>query len=302
MKHTKVTVIGAGAVGSTTAYALILRNIVAEIVLIDIDKNRCKGEAFDLADALPLFETSKISCSYQTNGQPSDIVIITAGAPQMPGQSRIQLMETNGKIVTAIIEDLKPINKSTIIIVVTNPVDIMTLYVQKISGLPQNQVFGTGTFLDSQRMKGLLSKKLNIAEQSIHAHILGEHGDSQFPVWSRAQIAGVPILDFDQLTQKDLDTIALETKQRAYEIIKYKGSTFFGIAACVSTICESIIFDKKCVIPVSTFIKEFGLCLSMPAIIGCKGIESIISVPFSKKEKNQMEQSAQKIQNAIDKK
>ena len=171
---------------------------------------------------------------------------------------------------------------------------------QQIADLPQGQVFGTGTFLDSQRMKGLLAQKLNIAEQSIHAYVLGEHGDSQFPLWSSAQIAGVPILDFDQLKQKDLDAIALKTKQRAYEIIKCKGSTFFGIAACVSTICESMIFDKKRVIPVSTFIKEFGLCLSMPAVLGYKGIERIISIPFSKKEKDQMEQSAQKIRDAID--
>ena len=300
MKHIKVTIIGAGSVGSTTAYALMLRNIAAEIILIDIDKDRCKGEALDLSDALAFSETSKITYSHQVSSQQSDIIIISAGAPQMLGQSRIELMETNGKIVTTIIEDLKPINKNTIIIVVTNPVDIMTLYVQQIAGLPQGQVFGTGTFLDSQRMKGLLAQKLNIAEQSIHAYVLGEHGDSQFPLWSSAQIAGVPILDFDQLKQKDLDAIALKTKQRAYEIIKCKGSTFFGIAACVSTICESMIFDKKRVIPVSTFIKEFGLCLSMPAVLGYKGIKRIISVPFSKKEKDQMEQSAQKIRDAID--
>ena len=300
MKHTKITIIGAGSVGSTTAYALMLRNIAAEIILIDIDKDRCKGEALDLSDALAFSETSKITYSHQVSSQQSDIIIISAGAPQMLGQSRIELMETNGKIVTTIIEDLKPINKNTIIIVVTNPVDIMTLYVQQIAGLPQGQVFGTGTFLDSQRMKGLLAQKLNIAEQSIHAYVLGEHGDSQFPLWSSAQIAGVPILDFDQLKQKDLDAIALKTKQRAYEISKCKGSTFFGIAACVSTICESMIFDKKRIIPVSTFIKEFGLCLSMPAVLGYKGIERIISIPFSKKEKDQMEQSAQKIRDAID--
>jgi len=301
MKHTKITVIGAGAVGSTTVYALMLKNIAAEIILVDRDKDRCKGEAFDLSDALSFSETSKITSSHQADGQQSNIVIITAGVPQLPGQSRMQLLDTNGKIVTSIIEDLKPLDKNTIIIVVTNPVDVMTLYAQQAAGLPRGQVFGTGTFLDSQRMKGLLSKKLNIAEQSIHAHILGEHGDSQFPVWSSAQIAGVPILDFAQLTQKDLDTLALEVKQKAHEIIKCKGSTFFGIAACTSAICESIIFDKKRIVPVSTFIEQFGLCLSMPAVLGCNGIEQIIPVPLNKKEKAQMEQSAQKIKNAMSK-
>ena len=300
MKHTKVAIIGAGAVGSTTAYALMLRSIVAEIILVDIDEQRCKGEVYDLADALSFSDTSKINRACLADVKAPDIIIITAGVAQKPGQPRAELVATNKKIVTSIIEGLKPIGPDTIIIMVTNPVDAMTFYAQQASNLPKNQIFGTGTFLDSQRLRGILSKKLAIAEQSIHAYILGEHGDSQFAAWSIAHIAGVPIIEFPEINQKYLEQAAQDAKEKVYAIIEHKGATFFGIAACVSAICENIIFDQKRIAPVSVFVESLDTCISMPAVIGCKGVEKIISIPFNKQEQSQLEQSAKKIRETIE--
>ncbi|MFC1845647.1 hypothetical protein ACFLX2_00805 [Candidatus Dependentiae bacterium] len=203
------------------------------------------------------------------------------------------------KIVTSIIGDLKPLKKDAIVIIVTNPVDAMTFYAQKASELPHRQVFGTGTFLDSQRLRGLISEKLNIAEQSIHAYVLGEHGDSQFPAWSTARIAGLPLLEFRGITEADLDSFAAKARQKVYEIINCKGATFFGIAACVSAICENILFNQKRIAPVSVFAKEFGVYLSMPAVLGSSGIEQIIPVALNEKEKRQMKESADKIKKTI---
>lgn len=300
MKHTKIAIIGAGSVGSTTAYALMLRNIAAEIVLIDINKQRCKGEVFDLSDALSFSGTSKICNTPLSEVDAPDIIIIAAGQAQKPGQNRTELVSTNKKIVTSIIKDLKPLKKETIIIMVTNPVDAMTYHAQQISGLPKAQVFGTGTFLDTQRLRGELSEKLSIAQQSIHTYVLGEHGDSQFVAWSSARIAGVPILDFHGITQKDLDQFAKRAREKVYEIIECKGATFFGIAACTAALCENIIFNQKRIAPISVFIERFDVCLSMPAVIGCEGVEKIISIPLSDLENKQLEQSAQKIRETID--
>ena len=299
MRHTKIAIIGAGAVGSTTAFALILKNIAAEIILVDINKERCKGEMLDLSDALAFSGTSKIRSSSIEDVKDADIIIITAGIAQKPGETRVDLIKTNKKIVTSIIRDLKPIAQHSIIIVVTNPVDAMTFFALKESGLEPSRVFGTGTILDTQRIRGLLSRKLNIAEQSIHAYILGEHGDSQFPAWSSARIAGVPIENFPGITKKDLDAFAIEARQKAYEIIKCKGSTFFGIAACTTAICENIVLDQKRIAPLSVFIEKFGLCLGMPATMGCEGIEQIIETPLNKKEEEQLKLSAEKIRETI---
>jgi len=300
MRHTKVAIIGAGAVGSTTAYALILKGIAAEIMLIDIDEKRCTGEILDLSDALPFSESSKVLKGTIADARTADIIIICAGVAQKPDQSRLDLTKTNKKIVTSIIKDLQPIGKNTIVMIVTNPVDVMTFFALKESGLPENQLFGTGTFLDTQRVRGLLSKKLNIAEQSIHAYVLGEHGDSQFPAWSSAEIAGTPITDLEKLDKKQLDKIAQETKNKAYEIIKCKGATYFGIAACVSALCENILFDQKRIAPVSTFNKDFGVCLSMPAVIGANGAEKIIKTSLNQEETKQLELSAKKIKETIE--
>jgi len=299
MTSTKISIIGAGAVGSTTAYALMLRNLAAEIVLVDIDQVRCEGEILDLSDALSFSRASKIKRGTIEDARESDIIVICAGKPQQPGQKREELLENNKKVITSIVNDLKPTNKHAIIIMVTNPVDLMTYYAQQTSDLPKNQVFGTGTFLDTQRIRGLVAKKLHIADQSAHAYALGEHGDTQFVAWSSATVAGKPIITFEGIDKKILDQFLQKTREKAQEIIKCKGATFFGIAACVSAICENIIYDRKYVLPLSTYLPEFGICMSMPVVLGKKGIEKIIDVPLNTEEHQLLQVSADKLKNII---
>ncbi|MCK5632684.1 L-lactate dehydrogenase [bacterium] len=300
-KHTKITIIGTGKVGATIAYTLMLRNIAGEIILIDKNIERCKGEELDLSDVISFSKTSKIKIGTIEDARDSDIVVICAGAKQKPGEKRGKFVAINKKIMSTIIEDLKPINQNVKIIVVTNPVDIMTYFVQQYSGLPKKQVFGTGTFLDTQRTRGFLAKTLGIAEKSVQVYTLGEHGDSQFIVWSSASVAGKPITEFYEIDNNSLDQFLQLSKNKAYEIIKYKGATFFGIAACVSEICESILFDKKYVVPLSTYIKEFNVCMSMPVVIGENGIENIIHIPLNNEEQKLLKISADKIKKIIDK-
>lgn len=292
MKHTKIAIIGAGRVGTTTAYALMLKNIVGEILLVDIDPQRCKGEIFDLADTLSFSTASNIhEASLKEAGQ-ADIIIVAAGISQKPGQSRTELLKTNHTIITGIMHDMQPINKNAVLLIVTNPVDLMTLCAQEHAGLPVNQVFGSGTFLDSTRLQLAIANAVGVAEESVQAYILGEHGDSQFPAWSSAQISGIPLLKFPGITQADLEKIAKQTKNKVYEIILCKGSTFFGIATCVAALCESIIFNQKKVFTLSVFNQAFGVCLSVPAVLGERGIEKVLPIPLNNEEQKQFALSA----------
>lgn len=299
MKHSKIAVVGAGIVGSTTAYALLLKKITAEIILVDINETRCHGEILDLSDAIPLNETSQIRTGTPQDAAQADILIITAGKPQNPGESRLDLLKTNKTIITDIFTSIKPINTQAIVIMVTNPLDPLTMLAQQLSGLPCNQVFGTGTFLDSLRLRGIIAEKLNIAPSSVNAYVIGEHGDNQCVAWSSAEIASKPIAQFSGIEKKDLEFMAQQTKDKAYNIIQCKGSTSFGIATCVATICESIIFDQKIVIPLSTYIPEYETCLSMPAVLGENGIEKILPIPLSDDEQKKLENSAQQLRGLI---
>jgi len=298
MKHTKIAIIGAGSVGATTAYAILLQGITAELLLVDVNDLRCKGEMYDLCDAIPFSKTSKVRQATTQEAAQADIIIITAGLAQKPGQTRRELLEANKEVLSAIFAQLKPLNKEAIIIIVTNPVDVLTFLAQKLSGLPHNQVFGSGTFLDSQRLRGLISQKIGIAEQSIHAYVIGEHGDTQFPVWSSAQIGGMPLIKFPQLDRTTLELIAQETRKKAYEIIVCKGATFFGIAACMSAICENIIFNRRRVLPLSCYNERLGVYLSMPVVLGESGIEQILPVSLDQEEQEKLAFCVEKLKSA----
>jgi len=293
MKHSTIAVIGAGNVGSTTAYALLLSNVTGEVILVDIDEERCKGEVLDLSDALPFCEASKVRTGTTKDAAQADIIVITAGTPQVPGQARTELVEKNAQIVSTIINQMKPINPHAIMIIVSNPVDVMTLCAQKFSGLPKDQVFGSGTLLDTQRLRGSVAKLIGFAEQSIHAYIIGEHGDTQLPVWSSAYAGGMPLTRFPQLTSEKLDEIAKWTRKKAYEIIECKHATFYGIATCVAAICETIIFDQKRILPLSTYVEAYDVAFSMPVVLGEHGIEQQLSIPLSSNEKEKLEKSAE---------
>ncbi len=295
MKHSKIVIIGAGSVGSTTAYALALKNIAAEIILVDIDETRCHGEILDLSDSLAFDGTSKIRSGSATDAAQADIIIIAAGKAQKPGETRRDLLYINKKIIIDIFTTIKPINPTAIIIMVTNPVDVLTALAQSLSGLPLNQVFGTGTFLDTLRLRGIIAEKINISRESIQAYVLGEHGDSQVVAWSSAKIAGTPVAELSSMEQKDCEIIGQKVKDTAYEIIKCKGSTHFGIATSVAAICHAIVFDQKLVIPLSTYIKEYDTVFSMPVILGENGIEKIISIPLDIAEQEKLKNSAQEL-------
>lgn len=297
MNTTKIAIIGAGAVGSTIAYALLLKNLMVDVVLIDIDEIRCRGEILDLSDTRA-FSEGTIHQGFLEDAHTADIIIIAAGKRQEPGQDRIALLEQNKKIITSIVQSLKPLQPHAIIIMVTNPVDIMTYIAQKYAGISKSQVFGSGTFLDTQRLRTELSKKLSIGEQSIHAYIIGEHGDTQFPAWSCAYIGGIPLSQF-HITPKELHAIAQRTKDKAYEIIACKGSTYYGIATCVVALCRTIIFDQKRITPISCYIEEYDMCISVPAVLGSHGIEKIVPLPLDNQEKKQFMHSIEVLRKYI---
>lgn len=298
MQQTKISIIGAGAVGTTIAYALMLKNIPAKISLIDIDEIRCRGEILDLSDTLSVYGQAKIENGNPPKAGESDIIIIAAGERQKPGQDRQSLFAKNKEIIKSIIEKIKPINKKAIIIVVSNPVDAMSFFAQKYSGLAMGQVFGSGTFLDTQRLREQISRKLTIAERSIHAYVIGEHGDSQVPVFSSAHIAGAPLSAFD-ISAQDFHRFAQATKDKAYEIIACKGATYYGIGSCVAALCRTIIFDEKMVTPISCYVEKYQLYLSLPVVLGKKGVEQYIPIPLNPHEQSLLDQSAKKLKELI---
>lgn len=297
--HARIAIIGAGAVGATTAYCIMMRHIASEVILFDACKERCLGEVYDLSDAIPVSSTAHVRFGEINDAGLADIIIITAGARRKQGQSRFDLIKVNQKIIETIINQISPINPKAVLVIVSNPVDIMTLWAQKFAGLPLNQVFGSGTYLDTQRLRGCIADKLGISQQSIDAYILGEHGDSQFAVWSSAQIAGVPLKSFTGMSMQQLDCISQAAKQKGQDIIMLKEATFYGIASCVADLCESIVFNQKRVFPVSGYNEKFGLCLSMPAVIGENGIERILSVPLDEQEKAKLEHSVSKLNEVL---
>lgn len=292
MKQPTIAIIGAGAVGSTAAYALILKNIPAKIILIDINEKKCSGEIQDLIDARCITGSCALNSGAMHDAGNADIIIITAGIAQKPGQTRVELAKTNIEIVDSIIKTIKPIRKNSIIIIVTNPVDSITRHVQEVAGIERNRIFGSGTFLDTQRLRSFLAQRLKVAPQSVQADVLGEHGDSQLVNWSSAHIDGVPLSSFAQFNHHEFDEIALKTERKAYDIIACKGFTNFGIATCIATYCEIILADLKQVIPVSCYVERYDVCFSLPAVLGLQGVEEIIFPQLSDEEEKKLEESA----------
>jgi L-lactate dehydrogenase len=298
VKSSSIAIIGAGSVGAAIAYALMLRKVSAEVLLVDIDEKRCEGEALDLSDGQIVSTTKVKKGTYAEAGQ-CDIIVISAGAKQREGESRVQLIDRNYKILNSVFNSMKPLSPNAVILLVANPVDVLAYFAQKISGLPRHQVFGSGTFLDSARLRGQIAEKLNVSEAAVHAYILGEHGDSQFAAFSSARVAGMPLLSFPQLNQKDLDDMAEYTKNKAYKIIEGKGATYFGIGAVVSSICESVLRNERHIRPVSCYQESLGCYLSMPCVLGSKGIEQILPIPLDEKEKKQLAESAASLKKII---
>lgn len=300
----KVAIIGAGFVGSTAAYALLIEGIVSEIALIDINKEKVEGEAMDLRQGLQFKTNTTIifGNSYKLCKN-ADIVIICAGKHTKPGQSRIDLVKENSLLFKKMIPSITKYNKKCILLIVSNPLDILTYLALKYSKFPKNRVFGTGTILDTARLRYKLGKYFEVSPTSVHAYILGEHGDSSFPVWSTANIAGAGLKHFKKYNKKAMNKIFLETKNAAYEIIAKKGATYYAIGLGVARIVKAILSDQNAVLALSGYLKNYhgvsDVCLSVPTIVNRNGIKEQIVLPLNSLEKKQLRKSASLMKSII---
>lgn len=302
----KITIIGAGAVGATTAYTLMLSGLVSEIVLIDKDKNRAEGNALDMNHGISFVSPVKIVAGDYPDIKGSDMVIITAGASQEPGERRTDLLKRNAKITESIIENvLKYCHDDTIILMVTNPVDILTYVAYKISGFSRNHIIGSGTVLDTARLKYLLGEHTNIDVRNVHTYIIGEHGDSEVATWSTTIVAGMSVEDFCKSSEIcDSNTLCtscfLETvRNSAYEIIEKKGATYYAISLAVKRIVECIIGNEHSILTVSSMLDgQYGIndmCLAVPTVVSSEGAEKILEINFSDEELSGLQKSAEKL-------
>ena len=305
----KAAIIGCGFVGSSSAFALMQSGLFSEMVLIDADVSRAEGEALDISHGLPFAKPMKIYAGSYDDIADAAIIIVTAGAGQKPGETRLDLVKKNVAIFKSIIPEIAKRDFNGILLIVANPVDILTFVAAKLSKLPENRVFGSGTVLDSARLKYLLGEHLNIDNRSVHAFIIGEHGDSEIVAWSSANVSGIPINDFCEMRgyfahKESMEKIAEEVKNSAYEIIEKKHATYYGIAMSVRRICEAIIRDEKSILPVSSIQSgEYGIekvALSLPAIVGRRGVEKVVPIELSESEKEQLVKSANTLKEVIE--
>ena len=292
----KVVVIGLGNVGMAYVNDLINTNLADEIVLIDLDRDKILGEAMDLSHAATVFNSNiNIKAGDYKDCFNADLVVITAGLNQEKGETRLNLINRNDEIIKSIVKEVMQSGFDGIFLVATNPVDIMTYSVRKYSGLPHNKVIGTGTLLDTERLKYLLSKKIHVSTENIHAYVLGEHGDSSFVVWSKSTIGMVPILD--TVSKEDLDAIEYETKHLGYKIIDYKNETSYGVAMCMIKITKAIFKDENVVLNVSSPVD--GIYISMPSVINKTGIKGTMKIDFNEEESIKFENTKNIIKDAI---
>jgi L-lactate dehydrogenase len=298
---TRVAVVGTGAVGSTFAFALLLSGIAAEIVLIDANARKAEGEAMDLMHAVPFARTARVWAGPITDCRDAAVTVIAAGAAQKPGETRLDLVAKNAAIFRELVPRIAEANPDGIIVVATNPVDILTYLTYRISGLPSERVIGSGTILDTARFRMLLAEHYGVDPRSVHAHMAGEHGDSEVPVWSSANIAGMPLRDFGVATGIGHDADALEkiytdTRDAAYQIIERKGATYYAVAAGLVRIVQAILRDQHTVLSVSSLIRDYygidDVYLSLPAVIGRRGIERIVPLGLSADEASALRRSA----------
>ena len=304
----KCAMIGCGFVGSASVYALMQSGLFSDIVLIDANKDKAEGEALDISHGIPFAKPVEIIAGDYPDISDASIVIITAGAAQQPGETRLDLVKKNVGIFKSIIPEVVKYNKDCTLLIVANPVDVLTYAALKLSGFPKERVIGSGTVLDTARFKYLLGEHLDLDSRSIHAFIIGEHGDSEIAAWSSANVSGVPIhkvCEMRGFTDHDYETrrLAEQVKNAAYEIIDKKGATYYGIGMAIKRICEAIIRDERSILPVSTLMTgQFGLsdvCLSMPAIVGEKGVDTLLPIELDDKEMAALKASADTLKAVI---
>lgn len=288
----KVSIIGAGFVGSTTAFSLMMSSVVSEIVLVDVNISKAEGEVMDLNHGMPFTGPVKISVGSYEDCKNSDIIVITAGANQKPGETRIDLVKKNTDIFKGIIPEIVKYSPDSIILVVTNPVDILTYVTYKLSGFPKNKVIGSGTVLDSARFRYLLGEHVKIDPRNIHAYIIGEHGDTEVAAWSMTNIAGMSMEAYCQKCGncggRSRQDIFEEVRHAAYKIIERKGATYYAVAVSVRRIVEAILRDENSILTISSLMEgQYGLTnvyLSLPSIVNSKGLDKVLCVDLKKDE------------------
>ena len=305
----KCAIIGCGFVGATTAYSLMQSSLFSEIVLIDIDRHKAKGEASDLNHGLPFLSPMEIYAGDYPDLHDAATIVITAGANQKAGQTRLDLVRQNTDIFRSIVESIAKYNREAILLIVTNPVDILTYASLEFSGFPPHRVFGSGTVLDTARLKYLVGRHFGVDARNVHSFIIGEHGDSELAVWSSANVSGIDLNRFCESCQapcnhRKLEELFAEAKNSAYHIISAKGATYYAIAESVRKILGAIVKDENTILPVSTrLFGQYGLhdvALGVPCIVGREGIKEILEIPLNGTEQALLAQSASKLKRVID--
>ena len=304
----KAAIIGCGFVGAATAFTLMQSKLFSELVLLDANHDKAVGEAEDIGHGIPFAGEMDIYAGGYDDIADCSMIIITAGANQKPNETRLDLVQKNVAIYKDILSEITQRNYEGILLVVSNPVDILTYVAQKLSGLPEHRVIGSGTVLDTARLKYALSQQLNVDSRNIHSFIIGEHGDSEIVAWSSTNISGVPLDQFLEMRghmhpDMDKQEIAEKVKNSAYDIIAKKDATYYGIAMSVRRICECMIRDEKSILPISTSMHgDFGIedvCLSMPTILSAEGMETHIPIRLSETEQENLKQSADTLKHIL---
>ena len=307
--YRKCGIIGCGNVGSTTAYTLMQTGWFSEMVLVDLDTKRAEGEASDIAHGLPFHTPMDIYAGDYADLADCGLIIITAGAKQNPGDTRMDLLRTNARIFRSIVTNIAIYNQTAILLVVTNPVDVLSYVTYRFSGFPASRVIGSGTVLDTARLKQLVGTHLGVDSRNVHSFIIGEHGDSELPVWSSANVSGVDLLHYCDscgrgYDQTVLDGLFYDVRDSAYRIIEAKGATYFAIAESVKRIVSAIVRDENTILPVSALVDGHygldGVYMSLPCIVSRSGIKQVLEIPLNEEEDIKLRQSAKKLKTAAE--
>jgi L-lactate dehydrogenase len=303
----RVCVVGCGHVGATSAYALMTRGVAREVVLLDADPRRAEGEAMDLQQAAALARPVEVRAGDWTDAAASAVVVVAAGVGGRPGETRLDLLGRNVTVVRDVMEQLVSRGFGGILLMTTNPVDVLAQFARESSGLPAARVVGSGTVLDSARLRTMLGRHLGVEPRSVHAHVVGEHGDSEIAAWSSARVAGVPLREFCEgagVECPDFGELLRRVRRAAPDIIERKGYTSYAIASCVARICEAVLRDEHSVLPVSTLLTgQYGIrdvYLSLPCVVGRAGVERVIELPLDDGEREGLRASADLLRRTVE--
>ena len=308
MNYRKAAIVGCGSVGASIAFRFLQQGLFSRLVLLDANREKAEGEAMDLSDGLPYGASMEITAGTYDDLADCGLVVITAGVNQKPGETRLELIGRNAAILKSIIGEITARPFGGILLIVSNPVDVLTYAARALSGYPRERVIGSGTVLDTARLKQLLGEELGVDSRNVHAFIVGEHGDSELAVWSGANVSGLDLDDFCRLRGKalsggDMDRLYREVRDSANEIIKRKGATYYGIAMAVGRIAECIVKDEHAILPISVTLEgEYGLngvALSVPAIVGKNGLEKVLEIPLGETERSALSTSVQQLREAV---